>query len=211
MKHRVSALWLLLLLCVSGCSKKQGGGDTPDAKSSSKQGSSGSKLNGSSSAGEGKQGQSEPGTVHIKREDQPRAGIVIAQVEARTMPQLLTVPAQVAMDDAHTSHVGAIASGRVTAVYVLPGQNVRRGMMLAQFHSDSVHETVGALAKAFADADRQRSAVVFAQQAADRYAKLYTPGRDRAEHQSATDAGRCPHGAGIFQSCCRFARDAEPG
>jgi multidrug efflux pump subunit AcrA (membrane-fusion protein) len=176
MRLGVSAVWLLLLLSVPGCSKKQGGGDTPDSKSSSQQDSSGSSAsssNGSTSAGEGKQGQAEPGTIHIKREDQPKAGIVVAEVETRTMPQLLTVPAQVAMDDAHTSHVGAVASGRVTAVYVLPGHNVRRGTVLAQFHSDSVHETVGALAKAFADADRQRSALAFAQQATERYAKLY--------------------------------------
>ena len=167
---------MLLLLGISGCSKKQSAGDTPDAKSSSKQGasgSSGSTPSQSNKSGEGTQGQAEPGMVRIQRQDQPKAGIVVAQVEARTMPQLLTVPAQVAMDDAHTSHVGAIASGRITAVYVLPGQSVRRGTILAQFHSDSVHETVGALARAFADADRQRSAVAFAQQAADRYAKLY--------------------------------------
>jgi multidrug efflux pump subunit AcrA (membrane-fusion protein) len=178
-----------MLVCVFGCSKKQG--DTPDAKSSSKQGDSGSGGSSSGSSGsggsgsggsgssasggssEGKQGQAEPGTVKIDRANQPRAGIVLAEVETRTMPQLLTVPAQVAMDEAHTSHVGAIASGRVTAVFALPGQNVRRGAVLAQFHSDSVHETVGALVKAFADVDRQRSAVTFAQQAADRYTKLY--------------------------------------
>ena len=163
---RPQYLILLVLLCVSGCSKKQG--DTPDAKSSSKQGSSAS-----GGSGDAKQGHAEPGTVKIEQANQPKAGIVIADIEARTMPQVLTVPGQVAMDDAHTSHIGAIASGRITAVYVLPGQNVRRGAVLAQFHSDSVHETVGSLAKAFADADRQKSAVVFAQQAADRYAKLY--------------------------------------
>ncbi len=177
---RMRDVLLTGLLCVAGCSKKQGG-NAPDAKSSSQQGGSGSGESGSGGSGssdaggsgEGKQGQAEPGTVRIKREDQPKAGITVAEVEARTMPQVLTVPAQVAMDDAHTSHVGAIAAGRVTAVYVLPGQSVRRGTMLAQLHSDSVHETVGALARAFADADRQRSAVTFAQQAADRYAKLY--------------------------------------
>jgi multidrug efflux pump subunit AcrA (membrane-fusion protein) len=152
-----------MLLCVLGCSKKPQGGSSTD---SAKQGSSGG-------SGDEKKSQAEPGTVKIERVDQPKAGITIADVEARTMPQLLTAPGQVAMDDAHTSHVGAIAAGRVTAVYVLPGQNVRRGAVLAQFHSDSVHETVGALAKAFADADRQRSAVAFAQQAADRYAKLF--------------------------------------
>ena len=171
---RLRYLAPLILLCVCGCSKKQG--DTPDTKRSSKQGGAGadgSSSSDSGASGEGKQGQAEPGTVMIQTADQPKAGIVVAEVEAHTLPQVLTAPAQVAMDEAHTSHIGAIASGRVTAVYVLPGQNVRRGTVLAQFHSDSVHETVGALAKAFADADRQKSAVAFAQQATDRYTKLY--------------------------------------
>ena len=197
---------LLLILSAAGCSKKQGGG--PDGNSSSTQSASqadGSGSGGSGKAGQGSNGQAEPGTVRIERQDQPKAGIVLAEIEARIMPQVLTVPAQIAMDDAHTSHVGAIASGRVTAVYVLPGQNVRRGMVLAQFHSDSVHETVGALAKAFADADRQRSAVVFALQTADRYSKLYAiqaaslEEKQRAEQelkqaqQSLTDAAADVH------------------
>lgn len=158
------------LLCL-GCSKQQAG-PAPSAKDSSKQG--GPSSPDAARGGDRKQDSSEPGTVRIEVADQPKAAIRIAEVEAVSMPQLLTVPAQVALDDAHSSHVGAIAAGRVTAVYVLPGQNVRRGMVLAQFHSDSVHETVGALAKAFADSDRQRSAVVFAQQAAERYAKLFS-------------------------------------
>ena len=177
MNHRAAPMLLLALLCLPGCSSKQGGGEAPGAKNSSKQGGSasgGAESSGSKSPGQQSKDRPEPGTVRIERQDQPKAGIVLAEVEARTMPRLLTVPSQVALDDAHTSHVGAIAAGRITAVYVLPGQNVRRGTVLAQFHSDSVHETVGALAKAFADADRQRSAVVFSQQTADRYARLYT-------------------------------------
>jgi multidrug efflux pump subunit AcrA (membrane-fusion protein) len=163
---RLRCLLLVALLCAGGCSKQRG-----SAQAGAGQGSAG--QGGSGDAGADKQQQAEPGTVRIEPADQSRAGIVIEPVEARTMPQVLTVPAQVAMDDAHTSHVGAIAAGRVTAVYVLPGQAVHRGTVLAQFHSDSVHETVGALAKAFADVDRQQSAVAFAQQASGRYAKLF--------------------------------------
>ena len=155
---------LFAVLCLSACSKKSG--DTPDVK---KQGGSGSSSNGKDS----KQ-QQDPGTVKIEPQDQQKAGIVITPVDVRTMPQLLTVAGQVVMDEQHTSHIGAIADGRITAVYVLPGAMVRRGAVLAELHSHSVHETVGALIQAFAAVDRQRSAMVFAQQAVDRYTHLYS-------------------------------------
>ena len=163
---RLVHLALLTVLCLTACSSKTG--DAPDAKSSKKEGGSGS----SSSGGDKK--QPDPGTVKIEPQDQQKAGIVIAPVDVRTMPQLLTVAGQVAMDEQHTSHIGAIADGRITAVYVLPGAAVRRGAILAQLHSHFVHETVGALVQAFAAADRQRSAVVFAQQAVERYTHLYS-------------------------------------
>ncbi len=155
------------IVCLSACSKKPAG--KADAKSSQKQGGSSS----SSSQGDDKK-QQDPGTVKIEQQDQQKAGIRVAEVEVRSMPQLLTVTGQVMMDEQHTSHVGAIADGRITAVYVLPGDVVHRGTILAQLHSHMVHETVGALTQAFAAADRQRSAAAFAQQAVDRYGHLYS-------------------------------------
>lgn len=178
MKIRHAGLVALLcaLFSLTACSKNAG--DKPDSNSSKQQGSSSSSDKGSGDKPSGKPGdngqQQDPGTVKIEQQNQQRAGITIAPVEVRTMPQLLTVPGQVAMDEQHTSHIGAIADGRITAVYVLPGAAVRRGTILAQLHSHSVHETVGALIQAFAAADRQRSAVVFAQQAVDRYTHLYS-------------------------------------
>ncbi len=159
----------LLVLCLAACSKQSS--DTPDAQSSKKQGGSGGSAASPNKAGS-KQ-QQDPGTLKIEPQDQQRAGIVIAPVDVRSMPQLLTVAGQVAMDEQHTSHIGAIADGRITSVYVLPGALVHRGTKLAELHSHFVHETVGALVQAFAAEDRQRSAVVFSEQAVDRYAHLY--------------------------------------
>jgi cobalt-zinc-cadmium efflux system membrane fusion protein len=156
---------LLLNLCLAGCSRNSDTSSAP--KADSKQADSGGK----SSGGDQKK-QHDPGTVKIEPPDQQKAGIRIAEVETRTMPQLLTVPGQVMMDEQHTSHVGTVADGRITAVYVLPGAMVHRGTVLAELHSHSVHETVGALVQAFAAVDRQRSAVAVAQQTVDRYAHL---------------------------------------
>lgn len=153
-----------------GGSGKQGGGSTGKSSGSdSKSGGSDS----SGTSGAQKDGSVTSDTVKIKPEDQQRAGIQVAAVVVRSMPRVLTVAGQVAMDEKHTDHIGAIADGRIESVYVLPGDRVRKGQTLATLHSHSVHETVGALAQAFAAVRRQDSAVSFAVQARDRYAKLY--------------------------------------
>lgn len=113
-------------------------------------------------------------TVRIVHADQERAGIKVATVEMRAVPRVLTVAGQVQMDEQHTSQVGVIADGRITSVNVLPGAVVQRGTILGSLHSHMVHETVGALAQAFAAVDRQRGAVTFAQQERNRYSHLYS-------------------------------------
>lgn len=112
--------------------------------------------------------------VKIGADDQKRAGIQVASVLVKSMPQVMTVVGQVAMDEKRTNHIGALADGRVESVLVLPGDAVHRGQVLATIHSHTVHETVAALTQAYAAVDRQKSAVTFATQARDRYAKLYS-------------------------------------
>lgn len=112
-------------------------------------------------------------SVTIGRGDQQRAGITVAPVEVRAVARTLTVTSQVQMNEQNTSHIGARADGIITAVNVLPGAAVRRGMVLGDLHGHMVHETVGALVQAYAAVDRQRAAVTFAQQARDRYDHLY--------------------------------------
>lgn len=112
--------------------------------------------------------------VKIGADDQKRAGIQVASVLVKSMPQVMTVVGQVAMDEKRTNHIGALADGRVESVLVLPGDAVHRGQVLATIHSHTVHETVAALTQAYAAVDRQKSAVAYATQARDRYAKLYS-------------------------------------
>jgi len=118
-------------------------------------------------------GHSSADTVKIAVSDQKRAGIQVASVIIKSMPRTLTVSGQVAMDEKHTNHIGALADGRVETVLVLPGEAIRRGQTLATIHSHTVHETVAALTQAYAALNRQKSAVSFAVQAKDRYSRLY--------------------------------------
>ena len=161
-------LTLITVLCLSpsGCSKKQPvGGASDDGKSQ------GASAKGGSTSDDGK--AAGPDSVKIEAADQQRAGILVAAVVVESLPQLLTVSGEVVPNEQRTSHIGVVADGRIETLNVLPGALVRRGAVLGQLHSHSVHETVGALAQAFAASERARSAVNFAVQARDRYAKLY--------------------------------------
>ena len=150
------------------------GGSSSRSGSDSKSGASDSKSGGSDTTSSQKEGSVPTDTVKIKAEDLSKAGIRIAAVTVRRMPQTLNVAGQVAMDEKHTSHIGVYADGRVQSVYVLPGDHVRRGQTLATLHSHMVHETAILVKQAFDAAHRQASAVAYATQVRDRYAKLYS-------------------------------------
>jgi cobalt-zinc-cadmium efflux system membrane fusion protein len=180
---------VLLALILTGCKQSAGGGTEGASSSKSgggdakKQAASGKSVSGSAGSTadtEGKPDRSSEGgaqpndVVRISAEDQRRGGVQTDYVLVQRVPRSLSVAGQVAMDELHTSHVGTIADGRITAVNVLPGAMVHRGQVLGSLHSHSVHETVGALVQAFAAVDRQHGAVTFARQARDRYNHLYS-------------------------------------
>ncbi len=166
------SLPLLMLACLLyGCFKKRadagssGSSDTTSSSASSTQDQPDRSAKGGAQAND---------VVKIPLQDQQRAGIQTAFVLVQHTPRTLSVAGQVALDEQHTSHLGTIADGRITAVNVLPGASVRRGQVLGSLHSHTVHETVGALVQAYAEADRQRGAVSFAKQAQSRYHHLYS-------------------------------------
>ncbi len=185
MLHRRS-LWLLFLgLALAGCSKgKPGGGQAQGAPSadSSKETASSDVTDKSSNGG-----AESNDVVRISTDAQQRVGIQVQTIVTQPVPRELTVAGQVQMDEEHTSHLGAIADGRITSVAVLPGVAVKAGQHLGDLHSHMVHETVGALMQSFADVDRQRSAVAFATQAQQRYHHLYSIQASSLEESQRSD------------------------
>lgn len=165
---------------LSGCRSGKDGTATKSGQSSKSSGSdkasNGADTSGKADSGDGSEESRNAGlpvgTVAIALDSQSKAGIRVAPVQVRPFPQQLFVNGQVAMDERHTSHIGARADGVVERVLVLPGDVVRAGQTLAWIHSHTVHETVGALAQAFAAVDRQNSAVKFAEINRDRYQRL---------------------------------------
>lgn len=198
--RRVSAFLALLLLAAifAGCSGKSATSNSESGPKgsatkggSSKQNSDASAAQSSDSTGkpdESSAGGAEPNdTARITLEDQRKAGIQVAEVAIERVPQALSVGGQVQVDEQHTSHLGTLADGRITAVNVLSGAVVRRGETLGELHSHSVHETVGALVQAYSAADRQRDAVLFARQARDRYHHLFSIQAASLEEQQRSD------------------------
>ena len=170
-----SKLYLSILLAtclLAGCFKKQSNAGS-SGKSSANNGASPSSTQDQPDKS-AKGGAQANDTVKIPLADQQKAGIKTAYVLVQRMPRALSVAGQVALDEQHTSHLGTIADGRITAVNVLPGVAVRRGQVLGSLHSHMVHDTVGSLIQAYTAVDRQRGAVTFAQQAQDRYHHLYS-------------------------------------
>ena len=170
LKRSLPLLFAAFLL--AGCSRKQGDSGAP--KSSANQSGSSASSTQDQPDKSAKGGAQANDIVKIPVADQQRAGIQTAYVLVQRMPRTLSVAGQVALDEQHTSHLGTIADGRITAVNVLPGVAVRRGQTLGSLHSHLVHETVGSLVQAYAAVDRQRGAVTFAKQAQDRYHHLYS-------------------------------------
>jgi cobalt-zinc-cadmium efflux system membrane fusion protein len=165
-RARHTALCVVCLLVLTGgCHRDATSGgassaiDTADAASQSEQTQ--------------KDGSVPTDTVKIAPQDQARSGIRFAPVDLRTIPTELSAVGQVTMDERATQHIGALADGRIVNVYVLPGDTVKRGQVLAKLHSHLVHESVAALTQAFAAVNRQQSAVSFATQARDRYERLF--------------------------------------
>ena len=162
---------LALLLAAQGCSSPTGGMKPSSDSGGGTGGGAGSSAGKNDSNSQ--QGKVSEHTVQVSAEQQRAENIELARVEPRVVPRTFTVPGQIMMDEEQTAHIASYPDGKVLEVLKLPGDRVQRGTVLARLHSHSVHETVGALAQAFADVERQQSAVLYEAQKRDRYDHLY--------------------------------------
>ena len=169
---RVFALTLLMLLAFTGCSDGKTDGIKPssDTKGGGSNGGSGKSAKGDKS----QQGMAGEKSITVPPDQQQLAGISVVVVEPRRVLRTMSVPGQIVMNEQKTVHISPYADGRVVEVLKNQGDHVQRGQVLAYLHSHSVHETIGALAQAFANVTRLQGAVLYAQQKRDRYEHLYS-------------------------------------
>jgi membrane fusion protein, heavy metal efflux system len=187
MPHKNSLSLLLLCLALAGCSKNKPSNSQDQVQAASSSTSANDATTSETTDKSSNGGAQSNDVVKISADAQRRVGIQIQAVVTQQVPRELTVAGQVQIDEQHTSHLGTIADGLITSVDVLPGVAVRPGQHLGDLHSHMVHETVGALIQAFAEVDRQRSAVAFATQAQQRYHHLYSIQASSLEESQRSD------------------------
>ena len=176
------SLGLLLgaLAILPACSS--GSGESGNSKPAANAGT------GASSGDAGKSKASEPpNTVEVALDQQAAAGIRVVQLQPRAAPRTLLVPGQITMDEQRTAHIAPYSDGRVVDVLKMVGDPVGKGTVLAHLHSHVVHETVGALAQAFAAEARAQSAVTYAEEKRNRYQHLYSIQAASLEQQQGSE------------------------
>lgn len=113
-------------------------------------------------------------TVLLSREAVAVAGFTLDTARTAPWRESVTVPAQLTLDAQQTAVLGAIAEGRVTAVLVRAGDQVRPGQILVRIHSHELTSARTALAAAEAAATATESQLATARTAAARAERLFT-------------------------------------
>lgn len=106
----------------------------------------------------------DPGLVQAPEALQ--AQLKIGPVAAQPVKDVLRVAGRIDFDEQRVARIGASVTGRVTEIFVLPGQAVEAGRLLARLHSTELSNAQLAYLKA-------RSQAELLQQAASRAQQLY--------------------------------------
>jgi cobalt-zinc-cadmium efflux system membrane fusion protein len=104
---------------------------------------------------------------------QKEAGIVVASVTVRSLPQALHANGRIALNENQTWRVGAVTEGRIVRVLVNPGDRIEQGQVLARMHSHVIHEARAEYRKAVAELARLKGAEAYSQRVRDRARRLY--------------------------------------
>lgn len=92
------------------------------------------------------------------------AQLKVAPVNLQPIGENLRVPGRVAFDEQQLARIGASVAGRVTRLFVAPGQQVEAGTVLADVHSSELGAAQLAYQKALAQRELQASALARARQ-----------------------------------------------
>jgi membrane fusion protein, heavy metal efflux system len=160
--NRRRLVCLLMALLLLGCGR-EGNGDDSKKQDSPEQNASQPQSKSGSANGE----------ITINGAAQQKAGIQVARIQLRAVPEYLTAAGQIVMNEERTAHIGSYTDGRVTEIHANIGDFVRQGAVLARMHSHDVHETRAAYETALESVSRQQSTVAYAERMRDRMVRLY--------------------------------------
>lgn len=122
------------------------------------------------------------GRLQVPEKSPLRTRLVIEPVELRALPHVVTFPATVEADPAHTANVLPALAGKLIDLKVGLGDHVNRGQLLAVIDS-------GDLAQAYADADKARDALDLAKKSLDRARGVQQAGGSAVKDLEAAQSG----------------------
>jgi RND family efflux transporter MFP subunit len=101
------------------------------------------------------------------------SGVTIEAAQRIAWREAWQLPAHLILDPTTTQTLGSIVEGRVTQVFVQPGERVRRGQVLVTIHTHELTAAMNALAQARAGRAEAASNSLVADAAAKRSERLY--------------------------------------
>jgi cobalt-zinc-cadmium efflux system membrane fusion protein len=110
--------------------------------------------------------------VVLDQSQQQAAQIRWESVRARGVAANLDIPGSLTNNEDQTWHVGAIASGRIEAIFARVGDSVTAGQTLGRIHSHEVHEARAGYREAVTEVERSQAAEEYAKQRRDRAQRL---------------------------------------
>ncbi len=114
-----------------------------------------------------------PDTAYLSEQTVKIAGFTLATATSAPWRDLVTAPARVALDPSATEPIGSIVEGRITKVYVMPGDRVARGQVLVAIHSHEMMDARAELGRAKAELASAQSHQRVATSAAARAERLF--------------------------------------
>ena len=111
--------------------------------------------------------------VVIDAAAQKGAGVVVEQIDTRSVPQVLRANGRITVNENRTWRVGAVTEGRIIRVYANAGDHVEVGQVLARMHSHDIHEARALFRKAQSDFARSKTVEAYSVRARDRAKRLF--------------------------------------
>jgi cobalt-zinc-cadmium efflux system membrane fusion protein len=111
--------------------------------------------------------------VELSETAMRNAGITVDTVRAEPVRESISATGQLTVNEEQTWIVGALHDGRIVSVDVTVGDTVKQGQVLAQMHSQDLHESRAAYKRAVAEVTRAESAEAQAQRMHERARRLF--------------------------------------
>ena len=148
-------------------------------------------------------------TAYLSAEALAVSGLVVQAAQRVAWRESWQLPAHLVLDPTTTQTLGSIVEGRVTQLFVQPGDRVRRGQVLVTIHTHELTAAVNALVQARAGRTEAASAAQVADAAAARSERLYAAQAGSLAELERARAARLSATQGMRRAEAEYHRAAE--